>query len=124
MKFAIPTENKILSDHFGHAEQFAFIETDSQTGQPGPVEYLTPPEHQTGVIPTWLIERKVDCVIAGGIGKKAQTILSQKGVRVLVGAPHLSPEELVCLFLDNRLTEVPNPCSHNEKKHSCSHKEK
>ncbi|MGB5922065.1 MAG: NifB/NifX family molybdenum-iron cluster-binding protein, partial [Syntrophobacteria bacterium] len=93
MKFAIPLAEGVLCAHFGHCQQFAIIET--KDGQVKDKELHTPPPHEPGVLPNWLAELGVSVVIAGGMGRRALGLFSEKGIRVTVGAPSSPPEALV-----------------------------
>ena len=110
MKFAIPLANGKLTAHFGHCQMFALIEvaeneiTDKQT--------LIPPPHEPGVLPSWLHHLGADVIIAGGMGQRAISLFSEKGIKVITGAPQLEPEALVTNYLDNTLMTGANVCDH------------
>mgnify|MGYP000150214998 CR=1 FL=1 len=106
----VPVSDGRLSPHFGHCEQFAFIEAED--GKIKKVEMKTPPQHEPGVIPRWLHEEGADVVIAGGIGDRAQQLLEEKGIDVIVGAPEKSPEALAEMYLSGALMSGENVCDH------------
>lgn len=112
MKIAIPVANEKLCMHFGHCEQFAILEVDEKEKKIVNKDMKTPPPHEPGVIPRWVGQEGVDLVIAGGMGKKAQEIFNANGVKVLVGAPVGSPEEIVMAYLNGTLTTGANACDH------------
>jgi len=68
MKIAIPTVGGHLCPHFGHCEQFAMIEADTQKKEILNIDLLTPPPHEPGVLPRWLSEQGTDVIITGGMG--------------------------------------------------------
>jgi len=107
---AIPVSGGKLDPHFGHCEQFAFIETHD--GQIGSTRLLAPPAHEPGVLPRWLHEQGADVAIVGGMGDQARDLLTRNGVEVIIGAPIDAPETLVRQFLDNRLVAGENLCTH------------
>ena len=107
---AVPVSDGKLASHFGHCEQFAFIET--QNGKIIKTEMLTPPAHEPGVIPRWLYEQGADVAIVGGMGEKAQQLLREKGVEVIIGAPMDSPEFLANQYLSKTLMAGENVCDH------------
>ncbi|MFH1932476.1 MAG: iron-sulfur cluster carrier protein MrpORP [Pseudomonadota bacterium] len=107
---AVPVSDGKLASHFGHCEQFAFIET--QNGKIIKTEMRTPPAHEPGVIPRWLYEQGADVAIVGGMGEKAQQLLREKGVEVIIGAPMDSPEFLANQYLSNTLMAGENVCDH------------
>jgi ATP-binding protein involved in chromosome partitioning len=42
-------------------------------------------------------------IIAGGMGQRAQGLFTEHGIKVLVGAPAVTPEKLVADFLAGTL---------------------
>ena len=86
----IPVSGGKLASHFGHCDQFAFIET--KAGKIQSSEMRTPPPHEPGVLPVWLHEQGADVAIVGGMGEQAQTLLREKGIEVVIGAPVEAPE--------------------------------
>jgi len=109
-KIAVPTSNGLLDPHFGHCKEFTLIdvEDDNILGETS----LDAPPHQPGLLPPWLAERGVTDVIAGGMGQRAIQIFNQFGINVFVGAPVLSPQELVNGFLQHTITFAANYCDH------------
>lgn len=110
MKIAIPVADNKLCNHFGHCERFVIF--DIQDNIVENKQLLIPPPHEPGLLPRWLGELGVQVVIAGGMGGKALTLFAEKGVKVITGAPHLAPEELVEKYLQNALSTGPNVCDH------------
>ncbi len=106
----VPVSGGRLSAHFGHCEGFAFIET--QNGKIKETEMRNPPAHEPGALPRWLYEQGADVVIVGGMGEKAQQILREKGIEVIIGAPMDSPESLANQYLSNILVTGANVCDH------------
>ena len=107
---AVPVSDGKLTAHFGHCEQFAFIET--QNGKIIKTEMRPPPAHEPGVLPQWLYEQGTDVVIVGGMGQQAQQLLKEKGIEVIIGAPMDSPEFLANQYLSNTLMAGDNVCDH------------
>ncbi|MFZ0482043.1 MAG: NifB/NifX family molybdenum-iron cluster-binding protein, partial [Desulfobacterales bacterium] len=106
----VPVSDGKLSSHFGHCKQFAFIEI--QHGKIAKTEMLTPPTHEPGVLPRWLNEQGADIVIAAGMGEKAQQLLEENGIEVIIGAPMDSPESLTNQYLSGTLVTGANVCDH------------
>jgi len=108
--FAIPTTNGELTQHFGHCEKFAIIETkDSIIIKK---EFVVPPIHQPGVYPKYLADRGVHVIIAGGMGQKAQELFAMNDIEVYVGITADSPQKLVQDYLDEQLKAGDNLCDH------------
>lgn len=111
MKFAIPAYGGKLCAHFGHCEAFAIIDTDGD-GKIIKETFETPPPHEPGVLPEWLSRMGVNCVIAGGMGSRAQQLFAQKGIKVVVGAIGEKPKEIVQNYLEGTLQTGANTCDH------------
>lgn len=110
MKIAIPLAEGKLTAHFGHCQEFALVEVEDN--QIKEKEILDPPPHEPGVLPKWLHEQGADVIIAGGMGMRAIDLFTQNDIKVVTGAPSLTPEELVKQYLDNTLTAGDNLCDH------------
>ncbi len=109
-KIAVPVSDGEMDSHFGHCKQFALVETEGETIVG--TTYVDAPPHQPGLLPSWLPEKGVTDVIAGGMGKRAIDLFNERGVNVFVGAPKLSPEELVKGYLEKSLLFSANYCDH------------
>lgn len=112
MKIAIPMANGKLSMHFGHCEQFALVDADLENKKIISKQMLTPPPHEPGVLPKWLHEQGAGMIIAGGMGQRAQTLFVENGIKVLVGAPCDTVENLVSAYLSGTLQTGDNVCDH------------
>jgi ATP-binding protein involved in chromosome partitioning len=112
MLFAIPCVKEELCMHFGHCEQFAFIEVDEKEKGISKVTMHTPPPHEPGLLPRWLRERGVNLVIAGGMGMRAKDIFAQHNIEVITGATSGSPEQLVMNYINGTLETGENVCDH------------
>ena len=111
MKFAVPTNEGKLCAHFGHCEAFALIDTDGE-GKVVNETYVTPPPHEPGLLPPWLSQQGVNCIIAGGMGSRAQQLFAQQGVQVVTGAQSENPREVVEQYLKGTLQTGANTCDH------------
>jgi ATP-binding protein involved in chromosome partitioning len=111
MRFAVPTVDRKLCAHFGHCEAFALIDTDGE-GKLGDETYVTPPPHEPGLLPPWIAQQGVNCVIAGGMGARAQQLFAEQGVRVVTGAQGEYPREVVENHLKGTLVTGANTCDH------------
>jgi predicted Fe-Mo cluster-binding NifX family protein len=112
MKIAIPVADGKLCMHFGHCERFALVDVDEATRKITGTNWLVPPPHEPGVLPRWLHEQGATAVLAGGMGGRAQALFAQNGIEVRVGAPALTPEDLVAAYLAGTLPSGPNACDH------------
>lgn len=107
---AVPTSTGKLNGHFGHSRQFAMVEIKENGSRE--VTYIDAPPHRPGLLPRWLAEKGATDVIAGGMGQRAIDLFNENGVNVFVGAPALTPEELVDGYINKTLTSSDNYCDH------------
>ena len=112
MRIAIPVSEGKLSQHFGHCDTFAIIDTDGDASQIVKRKDLAPPSHEPGVLPAWLHGEGVNVIIAGGMGQRAQQLFARNDIEVVIGATAGSPEELVSAYLGGTLETGDNICDH------------
>jgi len=112
MRIAVPLARGKLSLHFGHCDQFAIFDIDDETSKVINRNDAAPPAHTPGVLPKWLHENNVSVIIAGGMGRRAQQLLGQNNIKVVIGASGQSPEDLVSAYLANTLETGDNICDH------------
>jgi ATP-binding protein involved in chromosome partitioning len=119
MRIAIPLSAGQLAEHFGHCEQFLFVDADLEQREVLHKTVATAPEHAPGLLPRWLAEHGVDIVIAGGLGARACDLLSANAVQVLTGVSAAEPDVLIASFLNGTLQTGDSRCDHSA--HGCSH---
>ncbi|MDD2401659.1 MAG: NifB/NifX family molybdenum-iron cluster-binding protein [Clostridia bacterium] len=112
MKIAMPVVKEQLCMHFGHCEVFAFFEVDEKEKKILNKEFITPPNHEPGILPPWIKEQGADLVITGGMGARAQNLFLSQGIKVITGAPVGNPENVVLSYLNNNLEIGQNVCDH------------
>ena len=112
MRIAIPVAAGRLAAHFGHCEQFALLDVDTERKLILGDEAVAAPPHQPGLLPGWLAERGAEVIIAGGMGMKAQQIFAEQGISVVVGAPSEEPAAVARAFLEGTLRTGENLCDH------------
>lgn len=83
MRIAISTDGDSVSAHFGRCPFFTIvdIEESNVTGK----ERIGNPGHHPGVLPRFLSQRGVKCIIAGGMGQRAQELFSEEDIERIVG---------------------------------------
>jgi len=109
-RLAIPLINGQLSEHFGHADEFAFYEIEEN--KVIKAYRKTPPPHAEGTIPTFLGEEKATDILVGGIGPKAIQILNRYDINVFVAVEKDTAENLVLDFVNDDLKYGQNYCTH------------
>jgi predicted Fe-Mo cluster-binding NifX family protein len=112
MKIAVPTAGGKLCAHFGHCEKFVIVTVDDKTKTITAKEDVVPPPHEPGLLPRWLHEKGVTVIIAGGMGARAQELLKQFGIQVIVGAPCEHPQTVILDWLKGALVKGNNVCDH------------
>lgn len=110
---AIPLENGLLCEHFGHCESFAIVSIENN--EIVEIKNITPPEHIPGLYPKWVAQFGVTDVIAGGMGQKAINLFNEQKINAFVGAPVKTAEELTKDFIENKLSLSANYCDHDAK---------
>ena len=112
MKIAIPVTHGRLCAHFGHCDQFAIFETGGEDPNSLKKSMHDAPPHEPGLLPRWLHELGANVVIAGGMGQRAQQLFAGNGIKVVVGAPADTPEQLATAYLAGTLQAGDNICDH------------
>ncbi len=107
MKFAVPTYQGKLCAHFGHCEAFALIDTDA-TGKVVNETYVTPPPHEPGLLPPWLSQQGVNCIIAGGMGESRATAICPTRCKCYYRRAGENPKEVVEQYLKGVLQTGAN----------------
>jgi ATP-binding protein involved in chromosome partitioning len=110
MRIAVPTIDGRLCMHFAHSQQFVLIDVEGEEIKN--IEAAAPPSYAPGALPRWLHEQSADVIIANGMGRRAQSLFSENGIAVVIGAPMLEPEELVKQYIDGKLKLGDNICDH------------
>jgi len=112
MKIALPVTDNQLCMHFGHCEKFALYEVEEKTKTISSHDYLIPPPHEPGLLPVWLAEKGVNCIIAGGMGSRAQQLFAEQKIKVITGASAKDPKIVIDEYLNENLVTGANVCDH------------
>ena len=110
MKVAIATEGNSVSPHFGRCSGYTIYEVEENEIRN--MKFETSPQHQRGVIPTWLNDLGVDLVIAGGAGRNAQMMFDQMGIKCILGVTG-EIDDIIQEYLEGRLTAGDSLCDHS-----------
>jgi predicted Fe-Mo cluster-binding NifX family protein len=84
MKIAVASENKMVTEHFGHCEGFIIFEAENNKIVKS--ESVANPGHRPGFLPNFLNDMGVNVIISGGMGGGAIDIFNDKGIEVIIGA--------------------------------------
>lgn len=114
MKLAISTEGNSVSAHFGRCPRYTLVEI--KQGKVVNREEIDNPGHRPGFLPNYLSEMGVDCVIAGGMGPRAQNLFRQKNIQPIIGVQG-PVDEVIEKFINQELEQGKDLCDHpqNEK---------
>ena len=82
-KIAIPSDNGLVSEHFGYCSQFIIFEIDQNKILKKTI--VDNPGHKPGSLPPFLHEKGVNQVLAGGMGSRAIDLFQQVGIDVTTG---------------------------------------
>lgn len=83
MKIAISTDGDYVSPHFGRCPSFTIIEVGN--GNLLKKETLKNPGHHPGFLPEYLHKREIECLVAGGVGRRAEELFREVGIEIIVG---------------------------------------
>ncbi len=109
-KVAVPVENGIMTGHFGHAKLFAIIEMDGD--QIIKEEYLVPPPHEPGILPSWLSNLGATDILTGGMGQQAINLFLNNHINVYLGVTQKPASELAVDLALDQLVKGANYCDH------------
>jgi predicted Fe-Mo cluster-binding NifX family protein len=83
MRIAISTDGDFVSAHFGRCPLFTIV--DIEKGKPAKKTQVENPGHEPGAIPEFLHEKGVNCIIAGGMGMRAESFFRGYNIKTIVG---------------------------------------
>jgi predicted Fe-Mo cluster-binding NifX family protein len=82
-QIAISTDGDYVSAHFGRCPHFTIV--DIQDKKMVKKNVVANPGHSPGLIPQFLREKGVNCIIAGGMGMRATGFFNEAGIETIVG---------------------------------------
>ncbi|HKJ66763.1 MAG TPA: NifB/NifX family molybdenum-iron cluster-binding protein [bacterium] len=120
MKAAIATDSDHVSKHFGRCTHYTMLEIEEQ--QIVHRELIPNPGHRPHFLPEFLSDQNVDCILSGGMGRKARDLFDQYGIETIVGVEG-EINEVIDRLLQGDLSESENLCSpgHSQHKHGDCH---
>ncbi len=83
MRVAISTDGDRVSPHFGRCPLFTIV--DINDGKIAKKEVIDNPGHHPGLIPRFLHQKGVECIVAGGMGMRATEFFRSFGMQTIVG---------------------------------------
>lgn len=127
MRIAISTDSGLVSAHFGRCPEYTIIEIENNELKKK--ETISNPGHQPGFLPRFLHDQGVDCIIAGGMGARAQGLFAEQGIQTILGISG-SIDEVVEKILSGTLEGGESLCKLGSgkgcgmEKTECGHLEK
>ena len=108
-KVAISTDGDQVAAHFGRCQVYTIVEIAD--GTVCSRELLANPGHEPGFLPGYLAERGVTCIVAGGMGPRAQMLFDQHGIETIVGIVG-DVDEAIQALLRGELESGQSTCDH------------
>ncbi len=110
MKIAIATEGEHVAQHFGHCAEYTLVELEENKviGK----EVIDNPGHQPGFLPGFLAGYGVSCIIAGGMGQRAQQLFAGQGIDTVIGVTG-TVEKVIDLWMAGSLQSGESLCDHS-----------
>ena len=118
MLIAVACEGNIITQHFGHCENFNLFHVDGE--KIVKEESVENPGHRPGFLPNYLNDLGVNVIISGGMGGGAIEIFTEKGIEVITGASGNS-KEAVEKYLQGNLKSTNVVCNSHAHKDECGH---
>lgn len=119
-RIAIATEGNEVAQHFGRCQSYTLV--DIEDGKVVNKTLIANPGHQPGFLPRFLAEKGAKCIIAGGMGPRAQDLFAEQGIASIIGVMG-TVDEVIESYLTNALVAGDSFCSHGEggHDHECGH---
>ncbi len=108
MKIAISTDDGKVSAHFGRCPAFTII--DIKKGDVKSKKIINNPGHKTGYLPEFLRQYDVECIIAGGMGRKAYALFEEKKIKSIIGVTG-DVDKIIDKLINGTLKEGQSLCN-------------
>ncbi|NBI08001.1 NifB/NifX family molybdenum-iron cluster-binding protein [Senegalia massiliensis] len=117
MKIAVASEKDLVTEHFGHCENFNIYEVEGNNIIKN--ESITNPGHKPGFLPNFLNDLGVNVIISGGMGAGAINIFNNKNIEVITGA-HGNARKLVESYITGELVSTDSICHQHIHHEECN----
>ncbi len=115
MRIAIPYENGMIFQHFGHTAQFKLYDVEGGEVRASQVVDTTGSGH--GALAGFLKAAGVDALVCGGIGGGAQNALAEAGISLYAGVQGLADMAAKALAAGSLRYDPNATCDHHD--HAC-----
>lgn len=116
MKIAVASEKEMVTEHFGHCENFNIFSVENNVITES--NSIPNPGHKPGFLPNFLNDMGVEVIISGGMGGGAIDIFNEKGIEVITGATG-NAKSLVEEYIKGNLKSTGSVCHQHEHHDEC-----
>ena len=116
MIVAVATENNLVAQHFGRCPEYTLFKISD--GAVDEEIVISNPGHEPGFLPGYLANMGVKCIIAGGMGQRAQSLFHGESIETCVGISG-TVKGVVEAYLAGELQPGVSNCEHPDGGHSC-----
>jgi predicted Fe-Mo cluster-binding NifX family protein len=109
MRYAIASDGVEVSPHFGRCQFYELV--DVAEGAVIGRERMANPGHAPGQLPMLMQQRQVDYVVCGGAGPRAQGILNDIGIGLIVGVSG-TMEDAIAAIAAGDIESGEDTCHH------------
>ncbi|MCK9223403.1 MAG: NifB/NifX family molybdenum-iron cluster-binding protein [Limnochordia bacterium] len=109
MKVAVSTDCGNVATHFGRCPHYTIA--DIVDGHVTNQEVIPNPGHQPGFLPKYLAENGIECIIAGGMGPRAEGLFKERGILTITGITG-SVEDTLAELAAGTLKSKDSLCEH------------
>ncbi|MDY6827535.1 MAG: NifB/NifX family molybdenum-iron cluster-binding protein [Bacillota bacterium] len=119
MIIAVATEDNLVAQHFGRCPEYTLFTLEGKAVSNKKV--IPNPGHEPGFLPRYLAQMGVSCIIAGGMGPKAQALFTGENIETVIGISGPVEEAISC-YLTDSLQPGESSCDHlqGDHHHDCS----
>jgi len=127
MRIAIPTDSDLVSVHFGRCPLYTIV--DIENNEIVQKNIVNNPGHQPEFIPNFLHQQGVECVVTGGMGRKAISLFEEFGIKLFFGITG-KVEDIIKELKNGTLISKESLCKpglgsgYGVEKESCDHANK
>ncbi len=109
MIIAIATEGNAVAGHFGRCPGYTLVTIEN--GKETDRKFVDNPGHEPGFLPKFLKDLGAGCIVAGGMGPRAQALFDEQGIETVVGVGGLV-DDVVHSYLKGTLNSGESTCHH------------
>lgn len=114
MKIAVATDGPVVAAHFGRCPEYTIATVND--GKVVDKVVIPNPGHEPGLLPGYLARLGVSCIIAGGMGPRAQGLFTENNIETITGVSGYV-NEVVDSFLAGSLEAGESLCEHGDGEH-------